>query len=177
MKCTLVAPDSKTESGHQSHVGSHAKATKMTISLDLFVLLIGNTPREALLAVAQYDILVVVDYAKKLPPEDLGIRRLEVDYATFNGRISSEEAIKAIAAVDTHLPYVIAGFDETAAFGASYPEEQKKHLVVGPKLVPTDDTHYGITVLSAYGKKRRISIIPPHVQWPANTRFLILRPL
>ena len=151
MELALVTLDSTELSGHHSHIGSFAPATKIIISSNFFVL--------------------------SLAPSESRIVRLEARYATFNGKVSREEAVTAIAEADTHLLYEIADFGETATFGASFPREQEKGPIIGLGLVPVDDEHYGVTCLSAHGKKHSISITARHAKWPANTRFLILRPL
>lgn len=173
MKLALVRPQAGLI--HHSQVGAPAEATKIKISKDFFILLVGNTPREALIAVGGYNLLTSIDYAKGLPSSIPGIIRLEARYATFDGRVSSEEAVKAIIEADPDLPFAPAGFDVTAAFGASFPDQQKSPIV-GLELVPTDDEHYGVTCLSTYGEKRRIHIVSRYVKWPTNFRFLIIRP-
>lgn len=103
----------------------------------------------------------------------------ECEACLFNlGRgASSEEAIKTIAKFDAHNPWTPAHIGQLLSFGAKYPEEQRKHQIVG--LGSTGITESGLRVpyLGEFESGRKVYVGWWNDYWRKFDCFLAVRTL
>lgn len=110
--------------------------------------------------------------AEHFPMTDDGIMNLEVILLHLNRDISTENAEQEIA----RLGLKPAKIEHLLAFGAMYPEEQRKYPIVslGSSWVDRDSNRF-VTCLDEGSRKRRLDLYWTDDDWRGHCRFLGVR--
>lgn len=93
----------------------------------------------------------------------------------FDKDISSEDALAEIAKVDLENPWLPAKAENTLAYGAKNPEEQRKYPIIGLGSVAEVDGDRRVLGLDAGGSKRSLYLYWFGSVWDAYCRFLAVR--
>ena len=93
----------------------------------------------------------------------------------FEDGISSETVIKIINEDDKNNPWSPAQAEHTLAFGAQFPEDQRKYPIVGLGSVAKVDGNRRVLCLDGDGSKRRLRLSWFGDGWYSRCRFLAVR--
>lgn len=112
------------------------------------------------------------------PEKDNGSEDLEVALLKIDKRMSNEEVLLLAKDVDRENPWRVGGVSALMTFSREFPEEQKKHAIVGlgsptsfeycHKYVPVLCTSIGHT-------SRYFTRLNQGCGWQAETCFLLIR--
>ncbi len=89
----------------------------------------------------------------------------------FGRLVSSEAACDLIVAEDPHHPWEPWKTEQTLAFGAKYPDEQRKFWIAGLGPVDEFNGHRRVLVLYSRYSKRNLLLIEWDTVWRASYRF------
>ena len=104
-----------------------------------------------------------------------GIVHFEGRYFHPNRGISSEDAVTGIGELDTENPWMPAETEHMLAFGAKYPDEQRKHPIIGLGSVAVVVNNRRVLYLDGGASERFLSLVWWGRKWNAVYRFLAVR--
>ena len=128
---------------------------------------------EQMIAAGNYDWTNSDITAKRFSPKGEGTEQFEAKIFHFDRNISSEAAVEAIK---------VAGWEpgkieHLLAFGAKYPEEQRKYPIIGLGSVAKVDGYRYVPDLDEGGRERDLDLDWWDDVWSDGCRFLAVRKL
>jgi hypothetical protein len=129
---------------------------------------------EAMIAAGHYD-WVNDNIAKCFQIRGSGIVHFEGRYYHPNCSISSENVVTGIEELDTENPWMPAETEHTLAFGAQFPDEQRKRPVIGLGSVAVVGGYRRVLALVGGASGRRLNLRWWDNEWGAPCRFLAVR--
>ena len=132
---------------------------------------------EQMIAAGHYDWVNSDITPKRFKLEGKGVIEFETRVIHFNRSISSEDAIEAIKHINTENPLEPAKIEHLLAFGAKYPEEQRKYPIIGLGSVAEVDGDRYVPCLGQGGAGRGLSLYWWDGDWDGGCRFLAVRKL
>jgi len=113
--------------------------------------------------------------AKRFPIVGTGRVEFEDTLFHFDRDISLEDAIKEIVSADKANPWQPAKIENTLAYGAKNPEEQRRYPIVGLGSVAEVDGFRFVPDLDRDDSRRRLDLDWFGLGWDADYRFLAVR--
>jgi hypothetical protein len=113
--------------------------------------------------------------AKNFPVKGEGIVEYEARMFHSNRSISSEDAIALIKKEDEQNPWEPAQTEHLLAFGAAYPDEQRKYPIIALGSVGEFDGHRYVPYLCGGGSERLLNLYWFDGGWSSFDRFLAVR--
>ncbi|MES2203203.1 MAG: hypothetical protein V4474_02720 [Patescibacteria group bacterium] len=132
---------------------------------------------EQMIAAGNYDWKNDDITAKKFPVVGEGIEQFETRVVHFNRTISSEEAVEAIKNINAENPLEPAKIEHLLAFGAKYPEEQRKYPIIALGSVAEVLGDRGVPYLGRDDARRILGLHWWDFDWDDYYRFLAVRKL
>ena len=132
---------------------------------------------EQMIAAGHYDWKNDNITAKKFPVVGNGIVQFEAKVFHFDRDTSSQDNVDAIKAADPANPWEPAKTEHLLAFGAKYPEEQRKYPIVALGSVAEVDGDRRVPYLYRFGAGRRLDLGWWGIGWGGFCRFLAVRKL
>lgn len=130
---------------------------------------------DAMITVGNYDWKNGDITSARFPIAGEGQAEFEDTLFHFDRSISSEDAIKEIVAADTKNPWTPAKTENTLAYGAKNPEEQRKYPIIGLGSLAEVDGHRRVLCLGKGGSERYLVLLWFDGDWLAGCRFLAVR--
>lgn len=130
---------------------------------------------EQMIAVGNYDWKNDDLTDKRFPIKGDGVQEFEACLIHPNRSISSEDCIQLIKDTDKTNPWEPAQTEHLLAFGAKYPEEQRKFPIIALGSVGEVDGNRGVPCLDEDGSKRGLHLPWFGGGWRARCRFLAVR--
>jgi hypothetical protein len=130
---------------------------------------------EQMVSVGTYDCRNNDINAKKFPIKGTGRARFQGKLFHFNRVIESPDAITQIEVADTENPWSAGKIEHLLAFGAKFPEEQRKYPIIGLSSVARVGGHRYVPVLWNYGAGRDLRLGWFDDRWGDYCRFLAVR--
>ncbi len=114
--------------------------------------------------------------AERFPIVGTGVAEFECKLFDFGRDISSEDAVKAIQVDDPTNPWKPARTEHTLAYGAQFPDEQRKNPIIGLGSGTRVRGFRSVLALLADGG-RYLGLYYSDDGWNALYRFLAVRPV
>jgi hypothetical protein len=114
---------------------------------------------------------------RRFPIAGTGIVKFEPKLFHFDREISSEDVVKAIIADDRKNPWEPAKIEHLLAYGATFPEHQRQHPIVGLGSVAEVDSDRRVPCLDRDGAERDLYLYWWDRGWDGRYRFLAVRTL
>ena len=130
---------------------------------------------EQMIAAGNYDWKNDDITAKRFPRVGKGKVEFEDTLFHFDRGISSEDAVKEILAADTKNPWEPGKIENTLAYGAKNPEEQRRFPIIGLGSVAEVDGYRGVPCLGEGGSERYLYLDWWDGDWRGRYRFLAVR--
>ncbi|MEK7622088.1 MAG: hypothetical protein AAB415_02820 [Patescibacteria group bacterium] len=130
---------------------------------------------EEMIAAGRYDWGNKDITADHFPISGVGIVAYEPKLFHFDEDISSDEAERRIKADDLTNPWEPARIEHTLSYGAAFPEDQRKFLIVGLGSVALINGSRCVVCLYGRGSLRRLGLFGRGGGWPGVCRFLAVR--
>lgn len=130
---------------------------------------------EAMIATGNYDWKNDDLDVKRFPIKGEGVQEFEAHLVHPNRSISSEDCVKLIGDTDKANPWEPAKTEHLLAFGAKYPEEQRKYPIIGLGSVGVVDGGRRVPYLYRGDAGRRLSLAWWGSGWSSDCRFLVVR--
>lgn len=143
---------------------------KLSISIDYNLSLI------KMIEAGQYNWCNDNINSKNFPIVGQGVMRYETKLFDF-GCVSSEDADRRIQESDIDHPWVSAKIERVLAFGATYPEMQRKFWIVGLGSSCVIDGYRKVPVLYSDDSSRHLILNDWDGDWNGRGRFLAERTL
>jgi hypothetical protein len=124
-----------------------------------------------MIAAGRYDWANSDITAKRFPTAETGTKEIVVEVAHFGCNMSSEDVVKELAKRGLRP----ANLAELLAYGAAYPEEQRKYPIVALGSVARVFGWRGVPYLFEVGSERRLSLDWWGGGWGGRYRFLTVR--
>jgi hypothetical protein len=134
-----------------------------------------SQPLEAMIACGHYDWKNDDITPKRFPLKGEGIVEVEACLFHFNREIESKDAIKAIESADKDNPWSASQIEHILAFGAFFPEEQRKFPIIGLGSVAEIRGDRYVPALWKLGSKRSLDLSWFGSRWFGHCRFLAVR--
>ena len=130
---------------------------------------------EEMVAAGHYDWKNGDINAKRFPLAGKGVLWYEARYFHFDRNISSEAANKAIMEEDVANPWMSAPIEHLLTFGARFPEEQRKHPIVGLGSSARVRGYRDVPCLCEYDSRHELNLGWWDGGWAPDCRFLAVR--
>ena len=130
---------------------------------------------EAMIAAGNYDWRDDDITAKRFPIVGEGRVEFEDTIFHFDRDISSENAVKEIVGADTNNPWEPAKIENTLAYGAKNPEEQRKYPIIGLGSVGKVNGNRSVPYLYGGSSERGLHLGWWDDGWDSSYRFLAVR--
>ena len=115
------------------------------------------------------------DTAKRFPVVGNGIEQFEAKLFHFDRNTVSQDNVDAIKADDPANPWEPGKIEHLLAFGAKYPEEQRKYSVIALGSVARVGGDRGVPCLRRDVAERGLSLYWWGRDWDGGCRFLAVR--
>ena len=124
-----------------------------------------------MIAAGRYDQINDGITIKKFPIKGTGAAEFEAKLFHFDREITSKRAKRLIE----EAGYEPAKIEHFLAFGAAYPDEQRKYSIIGLGSVGKGVGGYRVPYLDGNGSERDLSLRWWGGGWPSDFRFLAVR--
>ena len=132
---------------------------------------------EQMIAEGNYDWKNSDITAKRFPVVGNGIEQFEAKIFHFDRNTASQDNVDAIKADDPANPWEPGKIEHLLAFGAKYPEEQRKYPVIALGSVAKVDGLRRVPCLGVRGRERDLGLGWWNDGWLGRCRFLAVRPV
>ncbi len=134
-----------------------------------------NKSLEQMIASGNYDWKNSDLTASRFPVIGEGIVEYEFKYVHPNQAVSSETAVDLIKKEDSENPWEPAKVEHLLAFGAAFPDEQRKFPIVGLGSVGEVGDDRRVPCLYRYDSRRVLYLYWWDYDWYSGYRFLAVR--
>lgn len=131
----------------------------------------------AMIAAGKYDRVNLEITAERFPVVGSGVVVYETKLFYINSIVSSDEVDGLIRRVDPACPWGPSRHEHTLAFGAAYPELQRKHPIIGLGSSVDLDGRRCVVCLDRCGAGRYLDLDRWDNDWSTYCCFLAVRPL
>ncbi len=133
-----------------------------------------DVPLIEMISAGRYDLVGVIA-PELFPLEGRGVVEFEARYFNRNLNISTEDALQEIEEERNTGLWLPARIENTLSHGATFPNEQRRLLIVGLGSIVTINNKNYAPVLQGNDAERGVALGWCDNDWPPNTHFLAIR--